>query len=176
MKSIKNKNLLTLISVIVLSCNVESISAQTARISASAVFANGETKTFATFNTVTNNFDTAGNLISNTITPTSVLTSSVSGPITTISAESSLPSGFYYSGTTVVLPTYTTLTSGEKVLESLSLGGGAITAAGPANSFTQAAASILLQAASGNPSALTSRQLEAAAALIKAGAGINGLE
>lgn len=155
--------------------SAESLSAQTARISASAIFTNGETKTFTTQNTVQQNFDAAGNVISQTITPTSVLTSSVSGPITTVSAESSLPTGFFYSSATpvVVTPQYTTF-NGNDVIESLSLGAGAVTPVGTTASFTQAAARILLDAASGN--ATTLANIDAAAALIKAGAGINGLE
>lgn len=182
MKSTKYKSFLTLIFIVVLNCNNERILAQTARISASASFVNGGTTTITVntpgSNTTTTGLDASGNpFTTNASIGPITTTSTVTGVITTVSAEATLPAGFYYAGSVVVLPQYGTLTpSTDRVVESLSLSGGTITPVGPANSFTQAAASILLQSASGLPASLTPSQLDAAAALIKAGAGINGLE
>lgn len=185
MKGIRHNRLLTLISVIVLSCNAQSASAQTARISGSATFINGVTTTItvntAGSNTTTTGVDAAGNpFTTNASIGPITTTSTASGVITTVSAESSLPTGFFYEGTVVALPAFgffNQATSTDRVVQSLSLGAGAVRAVGAANSFTQAAADVLNKAAAGNFALLnTPNAVDAAAALIKAGAGVTGLE
>ncbi|MEI6332562.1 MAG: hypothetical protein WCP16_25250 [Pseudanabaena sp. ELA645] len=190
MKGIRHNKLLTLISIIVLSCNAQSASAQSARISGSAVFINGLTTTITVntpgSNTTTSGIDASNNpFTTNTSIAPITTTNTTSGAITTVSAESSLPSGFYYASTTalgapafvIVKPSYTTITTGVIGVDSLSIGAGAITPVGAANSFTQAAADVLLKAAAGNTTLLTTANaVDAAAAFIKAGAGVAGLE
>jgi hypothetical protein len=190
MKRIRHSKLLTLISIIVLSCNAQSASAQ-ARISASATFINGTSTTITGGSTTTTDSTTG---IITTVVPSTAQTLTTTGAITTVSAESSLPTGFYYASTTttlsggttttspayvIVVPQYNTLTSSgtPTVVESLSLGAGPITPVGTGASFTQAAAQILLTVADGtSPLLTTAGGIDAAAALIKAGAGVAGLE
>jgi hypothetical protein len=170
-----------LLTLSMLNGKVDPLSAQNARISASASFINAGTTTITTntagSNITTTGVDGAGNPFTTNTSIGPITTTTVSnGVITTVSVESSLPRGLFYAGPVVALPAYTTTAAGDMVVGSLELGSGGVTPVIPSASFTNAAASILLQAASGNPSSLTPSQLEAAAALIKAGAGISGLE
>ncbi|PZU98759.1 MAG: hypothetical protein DCE90_02815 [Pseudanabaena sp.] len=127
--------------------------------------------------TTTNNIVTQTNLgvitttdLSQTITNTGVITS--------VSAESILPSGLFYSGNVVVTPTYqarTDLGNGTiNVVSSLSIGSSnGVQKVDPDASFNRAASQTLIDAASG---AIANPNLELIIGIIRAGAGVNGLD
>ncbi len=105
-----------------------------------------------------------------------VLTRTITnGVITSVSGETVLPSGYFFSSAVIVTPTYSNLTSGAStvsVVNSLSI---AATPAVTANnsSFSRAAAEIVTNAAI-NPG--TAINLDNVTAIIRAGAGVNGLD
>lgn len=137
--------------------NYSSASAQTASASGSATLTINPTITTTIQNGVTQTITSGG------------YTSSVSG-------ESVLPPGLFYGGPLVVTPTFSSAGGASlgSVVSSLSISPGVIGVV-PANStFTSAAAQILLSGAAGS-SAIVSN-VETISALIKAGAGINGLD
>lgn len=140
-----------------------------ASISSSAMFMNAGTTT--TINNIVTDTNTGVTInLSQTITNT--------GVITTVSAESVLPSGLFYDGIAVVTPTYqarTDLGPGViNVVSSLSIGStGGVQAVAPNVSFNRAAAQTLRDAAANN---IMDPNLELIIGIIRAGAGINGLD
>lgn len=133
--------------------------AQTASISGSATLSSG--------GTVNNIFDpVSGVLTQSTVT---------NGIISTVSAQVVLPAGLYFEATVgspvVIVPAYTTF-NGSNVVSTLSIGAtGSVQISPNASTFTTAAAQILINAANGNV-----QNIDAAAAIVRAGAGINGLD
>jgi hypothetical protein len=131
--------------------------AQTASASGSATLTSG--------GTIVETF-TAGVLTGRTIT---------NGVITSVSGETVLPSGYFFSDPVVVVPTYSNLTSGAStvpVVNSLSIAATPTVTATNA-SFSRAAAEILTNAAS-NPGSIV--DIDNVTAIIRAGAGVNGLD
>lgn len=137
-----------------------------ASISSSAMYMNGGTTT------TTNNIVTDTNLGTTTNLSQTIATT---GVITTVSAESVLPSGLFFSGDLIVTPTYGTF-NGSNVVSSLSIGTTSTPAIQtiPENaSFNRAAAQTLINAAAG---AIANPNLELIIGIIRAGAGVNGLD
>jgi hypothetical protein len=129
--------------------------AQTASISGSSTLTTGGTiqETFV-----------GGVLTDRTIT---------NGVITTVSGETVLPSGYFFSGPVTVKPDYSTISNGTiAVVGSLSIDATAAVT-DSTTSFSRAAAEILTKAAF-SPDSIT--DLESVVSIIKAGAGVNGLD
>ena len=161
-----NKAILAL-SICLISSNLMSDKAYSqASISSSAMFMNAGTTT-TTNNIVTNITTGVTTNLSQTIANT--------GVITTVSAESVLPSGLFFSGNLLVTPAYSTF-NGASVVSSLSIGttGSPSIQTVPENaSFNRAAAQTLTNAAAGS---ITNPNLELIIGIIRAGAGVNGLD
>jgi hypothetical protein len=101
------------------------------------------------------------------------------GYTSSVSGESVLPSGLFYGGPLVVTPIFSSAGGASlgSVVSSLSINPGTVGVV-PANStFNRAAAQILTNsAAAGAASGRIEQNIESISALIKAGAGINGLD
>ena len=158
-----NKAILAL-SICLISSNVIVQKAYSqASISSSAMYKNSDITT-TTNNIVTN----AG-----TITDTSTIVTTT-GVITTVSAESVLPKGLFFDGNLLVTPAYTLIGGDVRVVSSLSLGtAGGIKKVDADVSFNRASAETLIDAAAGN---ITNPNLELIIGIIRAGAGVNGLD
>ncbi len=120
--------------------------------------------TFTSSSVTLETFDAAGNLQTRSIT---------SGATSSIAAEMSLPQGMYFAGSATSTPTYGTLANGTTVLTSLSMNPGIPTVVPVNASFNRTAAQILQDAAT-NPNSRT--DIEELVSLIRAGAGVNGLD
>jgi len=162
----KRKVILAL-SICLISSNLTANKAYSqATISGAAMYMNGGTTTTNNNIVTDTNAGTTTNL-SQTIATT--------GVITTVSAESVVPSGLFFSGNLVVAPTYGTF-NGSDVVSSLSIGatGTPSIQTVPENaSFNRAAAQTLTNAAAGG---IIDPNLELIIGIIRAGAGINGLD
>ena len=165
-----NKLTLTLFLCLISSNLMANKAHSQASISSSAMFMNGGTS--STINNITNNITVAGN--------TSIdlsITTTTTGVITTISAESILPNGLFFDGNLVVSPTFVPrpdLGAGVSVVSALSIGTLAgIKPLAENVSFNRAASQTLINAANG---AIANPNLELIIGIIRAGAGINGLD
>jgi hypothetical protein len=132
--------------------------AQTAIASGSATLTSG--------GTIVETFSSAGILAGRTIT---------NGIITSVSGETVLPSGYFFNSPVVVTPTFGTISTSSgtvPVVNSLTIAATpAVTASN--SSFSRAAAEILTNAAS-TPSSVG--DIDQVTAIIRAGAGVNGLD
>lgn len=161
-KSLNKISLFTILSGIsVFSVNVGSSQAQQASISGAASYTSG--------GMVMENFDPGtGNLTSRNITgPTA---------ITTVSGESILPAGLFFQGNLIVTPAYGEVVAGTGIngVTSLSLGTDGGVQVTPENTtFSRAAAQTLTNAAAGG---LVNPNLDLIIGIIRAGAGVNGLD
>lgn len=163
-----NKLILGLLFCLISSNTTSEKAYSQASISSSAMFMNSGSTT--TQNIIVTDANT--NITTNTTT-----TVANTGVITTVSAESILPKGLFFDGNLIVTPTYTTrpdLGTDVSVVSSLSIG----TSAGIKNldenvSFSRAAAQTLIDAAAG---AIANPNLELIIGIIRAGAGVNGLD
>ncbi len=152
-------SVVTLLSLaLTISLDANRADAQVARISGSATFVN------------------AGSVTVDTATG---ITTTRTGGISTVSAESVLPTGLFYNGNVAVNPAFSTVSDGlttSVIVNSLSVGapGGvsSVSSVTANSTFTSAAAKILIDAAA----ATASPNIDAIAAIIKAGAGVNGLD
>lgn len=160
-----NKAILAL-SICLISSNVIVQKAYSqASISSSAMYKNSD------ITTTTNNIVT--NAGAGTTTDTST-TTTTTGVITTVSAESVLPKGLFFDGNLLVTPAYTLIGGDVRVVSSLSLGtAGGIKKVDADVSFNRASAETLIDAAAGN---ITNPNLELIIGIIRAGAGVNGLD
>ena len=105
-----------------------------------------------------------------TVTVTNGVTQTITqgGFTTSVSAETVLPTGLYYGGTLVVTPTFT-----NQLVSSLSINPGAIEIVAESATFNRSVAQILVNVAASN---VPMQNLDAVSAIIKAGAGVNGLD
>lgn len=131
--------------------------AQTASIGGTAVLTINPTIT------TTNIFDASGNLTGQTIQTVGGFTSSVS-------AEAVLPNGLFFGGPVVVTPSY----SPANLVNSLSVSGGSIGVVPENSTFNRAAAQILINGAAGSSNIINN--IEPISAIIRAGAGVGGLD
>ncbi len=151
---LKPSILLSLASIVSI-FNYSSASAQTASISGSATL---------TINPTITTVETRNNLgliTGRTTTEVGGFTSSVAG-------ESVLPTGMFYGGPVVVTPTYA-----NSLVSTLSVAGGTIGVVPANTTFNRATAEILTNAATGN---ISLENIELVSTIIRAGAGINGLD
>jgi hypothetical protein len=146
------------LSVGALLWTAEAAIAQTARAAGVATLTSG--------GTITENFDPmTGNLINRTIT---------NGVITSVSGESNLPTGLFFQGNLNVTPIFGTAPDGTTpVVSGLVIDPGRVRAIPENATFSRAAAQILINAAA-DPAARP--DLEELAALLRAGAGVDGLD
>jgi phospholipase/lecithinase/hemolysin len=130
--------------------------AQTASASGSA------TLTIQPNITTTETFNILGTVNGRTIQQIGGFTSSVSGEIV-------LPQGYLFNGAVNITPTYT-----NNFVSSLAISPTSIGVVAENSTFNRAAAQILINAAAGSETINTN--IESVAAIIKAGAGVNGLD
>ena len=163
-----NKVILAL-SICLISSSVMADKAYSqASISGSAMFMNAGT-------TITTNTITTTGQGPNATTTNTTTTNATTGVITTVSAESVLPRGLFFSGNLLVTPAFSTF-NGAGVVSSLSIGTGgspSIQTVAENASFNRAAAQTLVNAAAGG---ITNPNLELIIGIIQAGAGVNGLD
>jgi hypothetical protein len=95
------------------------------------------------------------------------------GIISSVSGEVVLPSGYFFNGPVIVTPTYSSLNATTSVVNSISIGAGSPTLVDKSASFSRAVAEILTNVAA-DPTTVT--DIEQVTAIIKAGAGVNGLD
>ncbi|AFY72954.1 hypothetical protein Syn7502_00822 [Synechococcus sp. PCC 7502] len=112
--------------------------------------------------------------ITTTITNGVIQTISSGGYTSSVSGETVLPQGYFFSGSVTVSPTYGTTAGVGNVVQTLTINPGTLTVVSPNSTFNRAAAETLLNAANG--SASIKNNIDSVAAVIKAGAGINGLD
>jgi hypothetical protein len=105
-----------------------------------------------------------------TVTVTNGVTQSITqgGFTTSVAAETVLPVGLFYGGPLVVTPTFA-----NQVVSSLSINPGIIAVVPESATFNRSVAQILVNVAASNSPV---QNLDAISAIIKAGAGINGLD
>ncbi len=136
-----------------------SIQAQTASASGSATFSSG--------GTITNTF-VNGNLTSSVI---------VNGATSSVSGEVVLPQGYFFNGIATITPSYTGVMIGGNnvgVVSALEIDPGTTRVVAANSSFNRAAAQVLINSSTGNTSINTN--IDSVTAIIKAGAGVNGLD
>jgi len=137
-----------------------SIQAQTASASGSATFSSGST--------ITNTFGTNGNLTSSVI---------VNGATSSVSGEVVLPQGYFFNGIATITPSYTDMIIGGNnvgVVSALAINPGTTRVVAPNSSFNRATAQVLINSSTGNTS--INNNIDSVTAIIKAGAGVNGLD
>ena len=166
-----NKLTLTLFLCLISSNLMANKAHSQASISSSAMFMNGGTT--ITVNDINTTINIAG-----TTTLNRSITTTTTGVITTISAESILPNGLFFDGNLVVSPTFVPrpdLGAGVSVVSALSIGTTAgIKPLAENVSFNRAASQTLINAAAAG--AIANPNLELIIGIIRAGAGINGLD
>ncbi|NJK33947.1 MAG: hypothetical protein HC919_02810 [Oscillatoriales cyanobacterium SM2_2_1] len=141
-----------------LGSGLEGAIAQTARAAGVASLTSGST--------IIETFDaTTGNLTSRTVT---------NGVVTSVSGETNLPNGLFFGGNVNVTPVYGTISGGTTpVVSGLVINPGVVGVIPENATFSRAAAQILINSAA-DPAVRA--DLEEIAALIRTGAGVNGLD
>ncbi len=99
---------------------------------------------------------------------TGAATLTVLGVTSTVSGEIALPPGLYFGGPAVVTPTY-----GTGLVQRLTIDPGTVVLTPTAATFSRSAADILTRASNGT---LSPAYLEQVSAIIRAGAGADGLD
>lgn len=159
------------LSLAVISSVPNQSQAQTASISASATYSNPSITT----TTITAPGSTFINGVNGDRLVTNDTTQTVAtiGAVTSVAVESVLPKGLFINTPVLVSPAYGTVAPGINGVTSLSLGGGAIGVVPENATFNRAAAQTLINAVAGTPA---NPNLELIIGIIRAGAGINGLD
>jgi hypothetical protein len=96
------------------------------------------------------------------------------GYTSTVSGETVLPQGYFFNGSVTVTPDYTNVANLGFAVTSLTINPGTPSVVAQSSTFNRAAAQILIDAAAGSNTINTN--IESVTAIIKAGAGINGLD
>ena len=148
--------------IALLSLSASSIFFAPSSIQAQTASASGSATLTILPNITTTDTITGGIVTGRTITQIGGFTSSVSGEVV-------LPPGYLFNGTVNIVPTFA-----NSVVSNLAISPTSLAVVDQSSTFNRAAAQILINSSTGNTS--INNNIDSVTAIIKAGAGVNGLD